>query len=285
MSCATKNLEFQSDLQFAGEDNIDCKEWMMTLEVDGSIRNKGDVCSVCSNHRNDPDSLLRNISAHRLVCAMSTILVSTSQISVVLSIEGLAHQSGKTKPIESKLIMPCPDSPVLVIELAKLPPAESHWQLQDDFWVDCFWSCYPRIIKSAMRLNLQLEMSIDPEKPPTLLITVFVMNLASRADRRAHMEALIPAVGFLPPIFPDVRAAADIDIEALVAQGRLSREAVLKITTRPDKGPHAVRAYVAHALSVLDTLRAAVDAELEWFLIAEDDLMPASSLEEVRILA
>ena len=36
---------------------------------------------------------------------------------------------------------------------------------------------------------------------------------------------------------------------------------------------------------MLDTLRAAVDAELEWFLIAEDDLMPASSLEEVRLLA
>ena len=132
-----------------------------------------------------------------------------------------------------------------------------------------------------MRLNMKITLDLTPEIRPLLMLPVFVMNLPSQVARRAHITTLLPAVGFGRLIFPEVRAAADIDIEALVSQGRLSREAVRKISERPDKGARAVRAYAAHALTVLETLRAAVDAGLEWFMIAEDDLMLADGLKEV----
>ena len=135
-----------------------------------------------------------------------------------------------------------------------------------------------------MRLNMRPPSPAEAvaETSPLLMMPVFVMSLPHRVDRRRHMEALLPALGFRPPVFPRVIAAADIDIEGLIRAGRVSRAAVDAVTARRDKGAAAIAAYVAHALSVLDVLRDAVAAGLDWFLVAEDDLMPAASLEEVR---
>ena len=105
---------------------------------------------------------------------------------------------------------------------------------------------------------------------------------AGRTDRREHMVSLLESVGFQRPKFPDVHV--NVNVEDLVNSGRVSPAAIEAIVDRKDKGVFAVGAYIAHALSILDTLRAAVDAELDWFMLAEDDLMPATSLEEVTIV-
>ena len=279
MTCDTHNLEIRSELQFAkGVDKVNCEDWDMALEVNGTTRSKTNICSICKAESKLAGLLLHNQilddGSHRRFCSITTKLATSAQIGVTLKIE---DQDKQQMFVEFAVQIPC----TMLTDLAEIPAPESHWTFKDDFWDECFWSCYPKIIKSAMRLNMKITLDLTPEIRPLLMLPVFVMNLPSQVARRAHITTLLPAVGFGRLIFPEVRAAADIDIEALVSQGRLSREAVRKISERPDKGARAVRAYAAHALTVLETLRAAVDAGLEWFMIAEDDLMLADGLKEV----
>lgn len=163
-------------------------------------------------------------------------------------------------------------------------PLDNDWQQPPDLWIEMFWGCYQRIALSAMRLNTQpaLRAAAAAGTRPLLMLPVFVMTLPHRTDRRTHMEALLPALGLRSPVFPAAAAAADTDVAALIRAGRVAPAAVDAVTARRDKGAAAVPAYVAHALAVLDALRGAVDAGLEWFLVAEDDLMPAGTVQEVR---
>ena len=279
MSCDTHNLEIRSELQFAQVvDKLNCENWDMALEVNGTTISRSNICTICNSESKLSDLLLQNEifddGSHRRSCSISTKLATPARIGVTLKIE---DRNKHRMLVEFPVQMPC----TVLTELAEIPAPESHWTFKNEFLDECFWSCYPKIIKSAMRLNMKMAVDLTPEIRPLLMLPVFVMNMPTQAARRAHMAALLPAVGFRRPIFPEVRAAADIDIEALIAQGRLSREAVRQISERPDKGARAVRPYVAHALTVLETMRGAIDAGLEWFMIAEDDLMLADGLKEV----
>ena len=111
----------------------------------------------------------------------------------------------------------------------------------------------------------------------------FVMNLAHRQDRREHALAVLGALGFSNIIFPETVAAADVDLQALIAQGWLTAESFRQLQSRPHLRPErASRAYVANTVAHLQALRRGLDSGHEIILVFEDDLLPAASLADLQ---
>jgi hypothetical protein len=294
MSCRTKQIRIESVADFSGsKESMNCQDWVLTLAINGSTKLRETMCSTCSDFGGKPSARQpKSNSTFRQQCLCTTDIAVNSANNVTFSLGPEKEQPNRARSISSTFAIPCSDNPLVSFDNdnetmpTKLPPAlpaPSHWRHDSDLWIQMFWGCYQRIARSMPLLyNLSEVNSVAGGPHPLLMMPVFVMSLPHRVDRRRHMEALLPALGFRPPVFPRMIAAADIDIEGLIRAGRVSRAAVDAVTARRDKGAAAIAAYVAHALSVLDVLRDAVAAGLDWFLVAEDDLMPAASLEEVR---
>jgi hypothetical protein len=284
MSCHTGKIQIQTLLEFdGGGDRLVCFEWILMVAINGSTKLREDLCSGCSA---DKSPVIFQEQPHHLICSSTTDMLTNDPNMITINV-GPKHEWPKGGlSVSSSFAIPCSNriQEIQPIALPSVLHPEFHWKCLPDFWIETFWGCYQRIVRSAMRLNMRPPSPAEAvaETSPLLMMPVFVMSLPHRVDRRRHMEALLPALGFRPPVFPRVITAADIDIEGLIRAGRVSRAAVDAVTARRDKGAAAIAAYVAHALSVLDVLRDAVAAGLDWFLVAEDDLMPAASLEEVR---
>jgi hypothetical protein len=293
-SCKTRQISIESVIDLIGYiKEMDCRELILALIVNGSQTIRNNSCAICSADRNQ--RLMHDqvqSSEIRLNCTIIAELPANGQTSfpVNFSIRPARDWPNGVVSYSTTFDLSCMDS-VQANNQAELPqapvvPSELDWHAPHDLWTGMFWESYRRIAMSAMHLNTHPSplQSDEDESLPELPLPVFVMNLPGRTDRRRHMEALLPALGFRSPVFPRVIAAADIDIEALVRAGRVSPGAVSNIAACRDKGPSTVPAYIAHALSVLDVLRDAVAAGLDWFLVAEDDLMPAAGPDEVLSL-
>ena len=216
-SCDSKILLIQSTLQFyEGAGSVDCEEWIMTLEVDESIKLSPNLCHICSSEVDSGPHSTNRTFGHRRVCIMNTSILAHSEVRVVLKV-GKEGKGNLSTHLKVELQVPCTDRAP-----PELPNA-SQWRVHEDFWAECFWGAYPMIVSSARRLNAPPYPQHIPSIRP-LDIPVFVLSLPSRPDRRRHAAALLRAAGFPPPTFPPVRAAA-ADAEALVAQGRVSRAA------------------------------------------------------------
>jgi hypothetical protein len=290
-SCKTRQITIESIVDLIGNvSRMDCRNLTSGLTVNGSPRTRQNSCAMCSADMSQYLKQNQSRSSEiRLNCTTTVEFPASGHNSVSMN---LIFGPDIDWPKESvsystTFDLFCVDSvrKITPVEAAQAPAVtiEFDWHAPHDLMTGMFWESYRRIAMSAMRLNTHPSplQSDEDESLPELPLPVFVMNLPGRTDRRRHMEALFPALGFRSPVFPRVIAAADVDVEALVRAGRVSPAGVDAITARRDKGAAAVPAYIAHALSVLDVLRDAVAAGLDWFLVAEDDLMPAASPEEV----
>ncbi len=103
-----------------------------------------------------------------------------------------------------------------------------------------------------MKLNLPPQPEAPPMNQQSFDFPVFVMNLPHRNDRRQSTEDLLHTLGFTHVNFPEVTLASAIDPDALVEDMSVSREAIDAILSRKDKGPGALRAYLANALDQVD---------------------------------
>jgi hypothetical protein len=124
-----------------------------------------------------------------------------------------------------------------------------NWSVNPDGWISSYLSLYHSLVRSAMKLNLPPQL--NEQAPPvnqSFDFPVFVMNLPHRNDRRRSTEGLLHTLGFTHVIFPNVTLASDIDPDALVENQFMKPEAIDAILDRKDKGPGALRAYLANAL-------------------------------------
>ncbi len=98
------------------------------------------------------------------------------------------------------------------------------------------------------------------------------MNLPHRNDRRRSTVGLLHTLGFTHVMFPNVTLASDIDPDALVENQFVRPEAIDAILAREDKGPGALRAYLANALDqVSETAPASLANVLQlslWWMFA-----------------
>ena len=114
-------------------------------------------------------------------------------------------------------------------------------------------------------------------------VPAYVMNLARRQDRRQHSAALLRALGVRRVVFPETIPAAELDVQAVLAQGWLTPESLRGMHDRVHlRADSAKRAYIANTIGHLSALRKGVDSGSEVFLVLEDDLLPAAPLLKVR---
>ena len=110
-------------------------------------------------------------------------------------------------------------------------------------------------------------------------VPAYVMNLARRQDRRQHSAALLRALGVRRVVFPETIPAAELDVQAVLAQGWLTPESLRGMHDRVHlRADSAKRAYIANTIGHLSALRQGVDSGSEVFLVLEDDLLPAAPL-------
>lgn len=96
------------------------------------------------------------------------------------------------------------------------------WESQPERWRDWLIPSMRETTRLANHLDGDFDEETDPLKPSDGLLysfdfPVFVINLPSRPDRRAHTEELLASLGFSNVIFPPVRTAESLDIEEEVS--------------------------------------------------------------------
>ena len=288
ISCKAGQIEIKIIAVFAGNiEAVKCDQWILTTLIDGSTSKRETLCTACTADNSHSLSGHSHLFTNRLMCSTITDITAKALNRVIVNVGPDDDCPIGGKFITATLEFPCFDNQGVsnLRELAPIQPPDAHWKQAPDFWSEMFWGCYQRIAMSAMRLNTPAQPAFPAAAMagtrPLLMLPVFVMTLPHRKDRRTHMEALLPALGLRSPAFPAAAAAADTDVAALIREGRVDPTAPHAIAVKQGLGAAAVPAYVAHALAVLDVLQRAVDAGLEWFLVAEDDLMPAGTIEEV----
>lgn len=84
-------------------------------------------------------------------------------------------------------------------------------------------------------------------------IKVVILNLEWRTDRREAMQELLASLHLEHASFPPTTAGKDVDIDLLVADGRVSPKGVVALGQT--FGTSAMEAYIAHALDWLFQVR------------------------------
>eukprot|EP00961_Rhodomonas_salina_P191033 2577830-Rhodomonas_salina.3 len=146
------------------------------------------------------------------------------------------------------------------------------YQPRPDLWMSWWPPAFERVSKRMNHFNIErMQNSVSPDEADdkvygegpvrfSLDFPTYVMNLPSRSDRRNHMERLLPALGFTDIRFPETTHKSQIDVEALLKEGKVERAAITEIEgmdgreagqgklniTSVNAGP--VRAYLANAL-------------------------------------
>ena len=236
-----------------------CAHWMILLNVNGTFHSKKSLCG-CNCQGMDEEMPIQESLGDSLVKSCSfRAKILTLEYKTRMHLQ--LHSQNVTIPSNSvSMHMRCtegdPDE-VVGVDRPTLPPESKTsspsiiWSANPDAWMTSHLSIYHSAVRSAMRLNLPQPPPPPPGAPPTpppFDFPVFVMNLAHRADKRRSTAALLRSLGFARAVFPDATPASSIDPDALVERGLVRRAAVDAILARKDKGPPALRPYLANAL-------------------------------------
>uniref|UniRef100_A0A7S0M6B3 Uncharacterized protein n=1 Tax=Cryptomonas curvata TaxID=233186 RepID=A0A7S0M6B3_9CRYP len=279
VSCLRKHvtISFVASL-VSNPDGKECRRWVIILNVNNTFHSKKSLCGCdCQGvHEMEP------VENH-----MDYSSIMSCSFKVKLSLE---HQTLLNLQLQSENETNQSNDLFVQMSCTVSNPTNSngthsptiHWSINPDRWISFYLSSYHSIVRSAMKLNLppQSDGQILSVNQQRFDFPVFVMNLPHRNDRRRSTEGLLSTLGFTNVIFPNVTLASAIDPDALVQDKFVSRKAIDAILARKDKGPGALRAYLANALDQVDVVRAAVMQNLPLFAIMEDDLMPVGDVRE-----
>jgi hypothetical protein len=257
VSCLSKQttVNFLASLD-SNPDWTECPEWVILLNVNDTIHSKSSLCACnCQEmHAAAP------VESHpddnwAKSCSFRVKLNLKYQTRLRLQLES----KNETNPSNHIFVqMECMEDALESNSRFLLPENETGspsivWSANPSGWISSYLSLYHSLVRSAMMLNLPPPPGGQPppsasSEPPNFDLPVFVMNLPHRRDRRRSTEALLHSMGFARVVFPNATLASAIDPDALVALGRVRRAAIDAILARKDKGPPALRSYLANAL-------------------------------------
>lgn len=231
----------------------ECHIWFITLNVNSTFHSKKSLCGCGCQGNNEVEPAQPLSEDDRMIMSCSFKAKLNLEQKTLLNLQLKSENETNTSNnlfVEIK----CTEGHAAEDEAepSSLNEARSptiNWSVYPGGWISSYLSVYHSIVRSAMKLNLPSQP--DEQKLPvnqTFDFPVFVMNLPHRSDRRRSIEGLLQTLGFTHVIFPKITLASDIDLDALVQNQFVHIEAIDAILARKDKGPGALRAYLANAL-------------------------------------
>ncbi|EKX40181.1 hypothetical protein GUITHDRAFT_142907 [Guillardia theta CCMP2712] len=112
---------------------------------------------------------------------------------------------------------------------------------------------------------------------------VFVLSLPGKEQKRRHMEGLLKAAGFRNVSFPALTLKEEIDVEALISSGWVTREGVELMSITPWTMHGALKPYIARAMDNLRVLEEGLSSGAELIGVFEDDLMVHDDLPSLNL--
>jgi hypothetical protein len=270
-SCLREQLiiRFLTSLDsLSNQDWTGCPQWMILLNVNDTLHSKKSLCA-CSCHGLHDAVAAVPIDIYHLndslvkLCSFSAKISLGYQTLIYLQLQSKNETIFSNEIVVQLLCTEKHRDNLMPRHPTSSPETDTSsssivWSVDPEGWISSYLSLYHSLVRSAMRLNLpQGHHPRVSTSPPAFDFPVFVMNLPHRRDKRRSTEALLRALGFARAAFPDATPAAAVDPDALVARGLVRRAAVDAILARRDKGPRALRAYLANALDQVSPARPA----------------------------